>query len=176
MLQLVIAILEVAAKLWTHVLIQRELAKRPKGNILVRPDLGKIKDIPPELLSIGRIENLYITNPGWVIIVLYRVEQILSMPVRILGSHLGGFGVGEVFDALIGLAVNLNILKCAIWLGELVSVARVTIHHTVRVWGTAITEELHDLMNRLLVGGKVIPKHSGVFEVGLRIAFLSMNE
>ena len=62
------------------------------------------------------------------------------MPVGVLGGQLGCLIVGEGLVALIGLAVDLDVVEGAIRLDPLVGVAGVAVHVTVRVWGTAVTE------------------------------------
>jgi hypothetical protein len=47
---------------------------------------------------------------------------------------------------------------------------------SVRVWGATVAEEVHDLVNSLLVGGQVVPEHGGIFEVGLWVALLCVYE
>ena len=42
--------------------------------------------------------------------------------------------------------------------------------------GTPIREELHDLVNALLVGREIIPEHGGVLEVGLGIPLLCVDK
>lgn len=50
------------------------------------------------------------------------------MPVRVFSSHVGGFGVGEGFATLIGLAMDLDVVEGAVRFGELVCVSGVAIH------------------------------------------------
>lgn len=54
--------------------------------------------------------------------------------------------------------------------------ARISVHVCVSVWGASIREQNHDLMNGLGVRGEVVPEHVGIFQIGLRIAFLSVDE
>lgn len=48
------------------------------------------------------------------------VEEILSVPVWILRGHLSSFVIGEGLASLIGFQVDLDVVECAIWLGEFV--------------------------------------------------------
>ena len=98
------------------------------------------------------------------------------MPVRVLSGQLRCLVVGEGLVALIGLTVDLDVVERAIWLDPLVGVAGVAVHVTVGVRGTAVTEQVHHLVNGLVVGGKVIPKHGGILKVGLRVALLGVDE
>lgn len=42
--------------------------------------------------------------------------------------------------------------------------------------GSSIREELHNLVNALLVGREIIPEHGGVLEIGLGVPLLCMDE
>lgn len=46
----------------------------------------------------------------------------------------------------------------------------------VRVGGTTVTEEVHHLVDGLLVRREVVPEHGGIFKVGLRVALLGVDE
>lgn len=46
----------------------------------------------------------------------------------------------------------------------------------VGVGGTTVTKEVHHLMDSLLVRREVVPEHGGIFEVGLRVALLGVDE
>lgn len=47
---------------------------------------------------------------------------------------------------------------------------------TVRVGSAAVTEQVHDLVRRLLMRGKIIPEHICILEVCLWIPLLRVNE
>ena len=126
------------------------------------PDFGQVKDIPSELLRVDWIKDLHVASPRWVLTLVDGVEKILGVPIRVFRSHVAGFLVGEVFDSLVRLAMDLDILEAAIRFGKLVSMTRVAIHVTVRVRSSSIAEKLHDLVARFLVGREVIPKHSSI--------------
>lgn len=72
--------------------------------------------------------------------------------------------------------MDLDIPEGAIRFGELVGVSGIAVHVTVRVRRSAIREEMHNLVDRLLVIGKIIPKHGGILKVRLRVALLGMYE
>lgn len=72
--------------------------------------------------------------------------------------------------------MGLHIVKGSVGLGPLVGVARVTVHVSVRVWGTTVTEEGHNLVDRLLMSREVVPEHRSVLQVGLWVALLRVNE
>lgn len=54
--------------------------------------------------------------------------------------------------------------------------ARVTVHVTVRVRRTTVREEMHNLMNTLLVLTQVIPKHGRILKIRLGVPLLRMNK
>lgn len=46
----------------------------------------------------------------------------------------------------------------------------------VGVGGATVTEEVHHLVDGLLVRREIVPEHGGIFEVGLRVALLGVDE
>lgn len=72
--------------------------------------------------------------------------------------------------------MDLDVVKCAIGLGELVRVSGVAVHMSVGIGGAAIREEVHNLVGGLLMGRQIVPEHCGVLEIGLRVTFLGMDE
>lgn len=46
----------------------------------------------------------------------------------------------------------------------------------VGVRGSAVAKEVHELVDGLLVGREVVPEHGGIFQVGLRVALLRVDE
>ena len=118
--------------------VEGEAAERAEGYFALGPDLREVEDVPAEFLGVARREDLYVAGPGGVVALLDRVEKVLGMPVGILGSHFRGFFVVEGFAALVGLAVDLNIVEGAIRLGKFVGMAGVAIHITIRVRRTTV--------------------------------------
>ena len=158
------------------VLVESKFAKGSQGHFFLRPDLGEVEYVPSEVFGFLGAENLEVAGPGWVVAVLNGVEQVLRVPVGIFCRHLPGFVVVKGFTALVGLAVDLDVVETAIGLGEFVRVARVAVHVAVRIRSATVGEELHDLVSRFLMGGEVVPEHGGVLEIGLRVALLGVNE
>ena len=68
-------------------------------------------------------EDLQVAGPAGVVAVLDGVEEVLSVPVRVFRGHFAGFGVGKGFAALIGLAVDLDVVEGSVGLGQLIGVA-----------------------------------------------------
>ena len=61
-------------KIILGVSIEGEFAKGPQWNFFLRPDFGKVEDIPVEFLGLFRAEDLEVASPGWVVSVLNRVK------------------------------------------------------------------------------------------------------
>ena len=145
-----------------RVLVQCELAERAEGHFALGPDFGEIEDVPPELLSLLGREDLNVAGPRGVVAVFDRVEEVLGMPVGVLGGHFPGFVIVKGFAALIGFAVYLDVVKGSVGLCEFIRVARVAVHVAVGVWCAAVGKEMHDLVGRLLMAREVIPEHGGL--------------
>ena len=54
--------------------------------------------------------------------------------------------------------------------------ATVSVHVRVTIWSTTVREQNHDLVNGFRIRREIIPEHIGILQIGLRIAFLSMDE
>ena len=98
------------------------------------------------------------------------------MPVRVICGHLSGFFIVEIFDALVCFTVDLDVVEGPVGLGEFVGVARVAVHMTVGIWSATVREKVHDLVSGFLMGGKVVPEHGRILEIGLGVALLGMDE
>lgn len=53
---------------------------------------------------------------------------------------------------------------------------RVAIHVSVGIRSATVREEVHNLVDSLLMGRKVVPEHGSILQVCLRISLLSMDE
>lgn len=158
------------------VLVESEPAEAAQRHLGLRPDLGQVEDVPAELLGLLRAQGLHVAGPRGVLTPLDGLEQVLGVPVRVAGRELTSLLVREGLVALVSLAVDLDVVESAVGLDPLVGVARVTVHVAVGVGSATITEEMHDLMHGLLVGGEVVPEHGGILQVGLRVPLLSVDE
>lgn len=98
-------------KIVLRILVEGEFAKLPEGHVLLWPDLGQVKDVPAELLCFLRCKHLDVDGPAGEISLLDGLEKILSVPVRVVSRHLGGFFACKCLVALIGLEVDLGIDK-----------------------------------------------------------------
>ena len=101
--------------LWISV--EGESTKGPEWDIFLRPNLGQIENIPTETLRLFRAEDLEIAGPAWIIAVLDGVEEVLCVPIWIFRGHVTCFSIRKGFAAEVGLAVNLDVVECAVRLG-----------------------------------------------------------
>lgn len=158
------------------VLVEGDAAEFAEGDFTLRPDLGQVKDIPAELLGLFWAEDLHVAGPGRAFALVDGFEEVLGVPVGVLRGQLAGFLVVEGLVALVGLQVDLDVVEATVWLDPLVGVARVTVHVAVGVWGTTVTEQMHDLVDGFLMGGEVVPEHGGILQVGLGVPLLSVDK
>ena len=142
----------------------------------MRPDLGQVKYVPAELLGLFGRQDLNVTGPAGEIARLDLFEEILSCIIGIIAGEVACGIVVEGLDALIDLEMELDVVERAVFLDEFECMSGITVHMRVSVRGTSIGEQNHNLMNGLGVRGKVIPEHIRILQIGLRIAFLGVNE
>jgi len=153
-----------------------ELAKRELG---VWPDLGEIEDVVLELLGLLRSHGLNVDLPLGVITTLNSLEEILGSVVWGGTSEFGSLLLGKELYSLLGEKVDLGVYPCSILVDKLEGVSRVSLHLSVTIGDTTVSEEPHDLVDRLWVVGEVVPEHSGIgttVQVSLRIALLGVDE
>lgn len=158
------------------VAVEDELAKRPERDFALRPHLGQVEDVPMEFLGFVGAQHLHVTGPRRMVAFFDRAEQIFCVPVRIFGPHLGRLFIVEGLAALVGLAVDLNVVEGPVGFRKLISMSRVSIHVTVGVRSATIGEQVHDLMSRLLMGRQIVPEHGGIFEIRLGVSLLCVDE
>lgn len=158
------------------IFVQSKAANWAEGKLLLWPDFGEVENAEAEVFGLFGCHGLYKDVPRGVFSFLDGVEEVFCVPIGVRGGHLVGFGVGKGLDALVGFQMDLDIVECAVRLREFERVSRVSVHMTVAVWGTAVGEEVHDLVNGFLVGREVIPEHVCIFKVGLGVTLLSVNE
>lgn len=80
----------------------------------MRPNFGHIEDIPPIVLSLGRVHDLDIDIPDRVVAFLNGLVEILDQVVGILAADLGRFFSGHVFHAKGGLDMDFDVFKRSI--------------------------------------------------------------
>jgi hypothetical protein len=143
-------------RIFVDIFVKGEPTYGSQRHLLLRPDLGQIEDVPAELLSLLKCKNLDINSPAGVVAFLNSLEEVLGVPVRDLGSQATGLVVSKSLAALVRLKVDLGVDEGAIRFSPLVSVARVAIHVAVGVGSTPVREQVHNLMDGLLVSGEIL--------------------
>src|SRR5690606_18838758 len=96
------------------VLIEDELADFAEWILVFGPGLGEIKDGVLELFSLLRGHSLNMHGPGWELLVVDCLKEILSGVVWVGSCELGGFLVGEPLLALVGKEVDLDVGEISI--------------------------------------------------------------
>ncbi len=95
---------------------------------------------------------------------------------RVGPSELACFGVVECLETAVDAAVDLRVHEGTIIFQPFECVAGVAVLLMITVGSTTVTEQDHDLMNALWVLGEIVPKHVGIFEMGLGVTLLGVNE
>jgi len=166
-------------KVVLRVPVEDDLAKLAERVVLVRPDLGEIEDVDVALLGLLRRHGLNVGLPSREVSLVDGLKQVLGGVVWGGTGELGCLLLGEELDTLLGEEVDLGVDPLALLVGELEGVSRVALHLAVAVGDTTVTEEPHDLVDRLGVVAEVVPEHGrvlGARKVGLRVALLGVDE
>lgn len=158
------------------VFVEGEFSEGPEGDFCLGPDFGQVEDVPAEFFGLFGGEGLDVDGPGWEVAFGDGVEEVLGVPVWVLACHLACFRVGEGLAPLVGLEVDLDVDEASVGLCELVGMSRVSVHVSEGVWCTTVREQVHNLVNSLLVSGEVVPEHGGILQVGLWVSLLGVDE
>lgn len=156
--------------------VQREFSDGDQRELLLRPDLGDIERIVFVGLGLLVRHDLDVHVPRRELALLDGVEQIANGVVGVGAGELVSLFSRQVLDALSGLEVELAVVSFALVVDELEGVRAVAVHEAVAVGCAAVAEQEHDLVRGLGSQGDEVPEHVGVFQMGLWVAFLGVNE
>lgn len=82
----------------------------------MRPHLGHVENVPLVRLRLLGVHDLHEDVPLGEVALLNGLEEVLGQEVGVFAGNLcGGLG-GEVFDAVLGLEVELDVLEAAVLL------------------------------------------------------------
>jgi len=132
-----------------RILVKDELANRLEWVIFVRPDLGQIENVVSELFGLFGCHGLDIDGPAGFLATVDCLEEGLDTVIGVGTSDLRRLFLSQVLEATIGSDVNLDVGELALLVDELEGMARVTVLVMVAVGNSTITEEDHDLVDRL---------------------------
>lgn len=160
--------------LW--VLVQGQLTESSQWVVLVWPDLGQVKDGEWSLLGLLGSHRLEVDSPGWEVTLGNVNEQVLLGVVWVGTGKLASLLVGQTLAALVRDQVDLDVSPVTVLGRPLVGVTGVTVHLSVRGWGTTVREQNDNLVDGLWVAGQVVPEHVGVLQVGLWVSLLGVDK
>lgn len=140
------------------------------------PYFSDIKDVPFVLQSIFFRHHLYFEIPNSFLSFGNRVEQISLRIVCIRTSQLVSLLSSEVLDALFGLEMPFHKEPFIVLVHPYKSMAAVTVHMSVAIRCSSVTEQNSHLMGTFWVLAQIVPNHVGIFQVGLWVSFLGMDE
>jgi len=162
-----------------YVSVEGELSKLSERVVLVRPDLGQVKDVDLALLGLLGCHDLDVGLPLGEVSTLNSLKEILGGVVGSGSSELGGLLLSQELDTLLGQEMDLDVDPVTLLVDKLEGVARVSLHLSVPIWDSSISHQVHDLVYRLGVLGEVVPEVGrvlGTGKVGLRITLLGVDE
>jgi hypothetical protein len=150
---------QLTSKVVLGVLVERHLSDGPQRELLLRPRVRQVEHVDAlfleELLRLFLVHRLDLHRPAGVFLPGDGFVQVLG---RIVRGQGGGLFRGEGLGALVGDQVELGVDPLAGLVDELEGVSVVPVHVTVAIRDTSVTEEDHDLVDRLGVVGKVVPE------------------
>lgn len=98
----------------TYVLVQGKFVHGDQGVVRMGPDLGHVEDVPAIGFGVHGVHNLEVHCLRGTIPLGDGIVKIGSVIVWLFTSKFDRFFLGEVFDALVGLDVDLDIVDSAV--------------------------------------------------------------
>ena len=135
------------------------------------PDLGQIKGMVGQFLGVGFGHDLNEQGPAGEIALFDVLIEIALMAFTILGDNGFGFGVGQVFDALLRPEMEFHPEAFVVRVDEAECVAAESVHVAVARRNAAIAHDDRYLMQRFGQEGPEVPVVFGAVHVGAGIAF-----
>jgi hypothetical protein len=155
----------------------------------MRPGISVIEYIDRCILRLFRCHRLNIDQPRWKFAFLNGIEEILDMIIRFgSGKAKGSFRIQRfyasigldvpfnihVFSILIELDRNPQVGKCETCSSvQCVSVNTKPVNMPERGRNPALSKQVHQGMNALRVVYMVVPEHSVVGNIGLRMPLMA---
>lgn len=106
----------------TYVAVHGKSTDLLQREVLVRPNLSHVKDVPLVLLSLFGVHQLDIDVPDGIVTPLDSLEHVADHKVRVLSGDLGSFLGREVLNPLLRFDVDFGVFERAILSTALVDV------------------------------------------------------
>ena len=106
----------------TYVAVHGKTTNLLQREVLVRPNLGHVKDVPLVLLGLFGAHQLDIDVPDGIVTPLDSLEHVADHKVGVLSGDLGSFFGREVLNSLLRFDVDFGIFERAILSMTLVDV------------------------------------------------------
>jgi len=140
------------------------------------PNLSNIENIPLIVLCICLRHHLYMHGPSCLVSLCNMIEKIPSSEVRVLPIHFGGFGCLEVLYTGVSFKVYFDKEGLVPGIDKFEGMTAVSVHVSEAVGSASVAEHVCYLVDSLWYIAPEIPYHIRVFQVGLRVTLLCMDE
>ena len=142
----------------------------------MRPDLGQVERIVCGGFRLSLCHDLHHHPPFRESAILDRLVEVALVAFAVAADECGTLLVGQAFDALHRLEVELDPEPFIRRVDETVGVRAVAVHVAVGFRQAAIGEEDCHLVQALGALRPEVPHRRGVAQIGPRIALLSVDE
>lgn len=141
----------------THVAVEGHLADLDEREVLVRPDLGDIKDGAAVGLGLLGLHHLDVELPLGVVTTQDGLEEVLVVEVGVDTSHASGLLRGEVVGAQDRFKVELAVAELAVVAHQLEGVNTEAGHAACGLGQTTRAEDVHQGVDTLGLVAVEIP-------------------
>ena len=114
--------------------------------IRVWPNLCNIKDVKSVIRCVFLRHCLNKPVPGWIVSIFNRIPQIVCWVLRVLYTLCTCLSCSKVFDSLASLIMILHVVNVTFVINPSESMRWVSIHMTIAVRSSTVTEENGNLM------------------------------
>ena len=151
--------------------VQFEFADFDQWVIAFRPDFGQVKRMVRHFFRIGFGHDLDIHFPFREITLFNRVVQIALIAFAVFGDHGFGFGIAQVFNALLGAEMEFHPETLIGRIDEAVRMRTKTVHVAIAFRNAAVGHHNRHLVQGFRQQCPEVPVVGRAAQIGARVAF-----
>ena len=154
-----------------RIAVQLEFAHFNQRIITFRPDFGQVERVVRYFFRIGFGHNLHIHGPFREIAALNRIVQIALIAFTVFADNGFGFGIAQVFNALLGTEMEFHPETLIGRIDEAVRMRAKTVHVAIAFRNAAVGHHNRHLVQGFRQQCPEIPVVFGAAQIGAWVAF-----
>mmetsp|Transcript_30103 Transcript_30103/g.39640 ORF Transcript_30103/g.39640 Transcript_30103/m.39640 type:complete len:302 (+) Transcript_30103:593-1498(+) len=159
-----------------RVSVQHHAPNLNQREILVRPDLCKIKWVEVDSTCFFVCHDLQVNGPRRIVCGLNSIEEITDCIVRVFRSNPSCFICWKIANSLVSLEMVFDVVGLALLIHIFEGVGSIPIHMSVSIWSASVREQERDLMGGFWSEGDEVPEHIWISQMCFGVTLLGVNE